>query len=54
MKCTVEMGSGDIYIPSFMKICTGVEGILRLCLSNLKGCNVFITDGRDLRNTLLK
>jgi hypothetical protein len=48
-KSIVEMGSGGmIYIPSFMKIGKGVEGILRSCLSNLKGCNAGITDGRDL------
>jgi hypothetical protein len=29
MKCTVETGSGGmIYLPSFMKIRTGVEAIL--------------------------
>jgi hypothetical protein len=27
---------------------TGVQAILRLCLSNLRGCNVGIADGRDL------
>jgi hypothetical protein len=37
-----------IYIPSFMKIGTGIEGILRFCLSNLKGYNIVITDGRNL------
>jgi hypothetical protein len=26
---------------------TDVEGILKVCLSNLKGFNVGITDGRD-------
>jgi hypothetical protein len=36
-----------IYIPSFMKIGTGVQAILRFPLSNLRGCNVGITDGRD-------
>jgi hypothetical protein len=30
-----------------MKIDTGVEGILKFCLSNLKGSNVGISDGRD-------
>jgi hypothetical protein len=43
------MGSGGvIYIPSFMQIGTGVDGILRFCHSNLKVCNVGVTDGRDL------
>jgi hypothetical protein len=36
-----------IYIPSFIKISTDIEGILRFCLSNQRGCNVGITDGRD-------
>jgi hypothetical protein len=38
----------DAYIPSFMKIGTGVQAILRLCLNNLNGSYVGITDGRDL------
>jgi hypothetical protein len=37
-----------IYIPSVIKIGTGVEGILRFCISNLKGHNIGITDGSDL------
>jgi hypothetical protein len=37
-----------IYIPSFMKNGTGVQGILRFCFNNLKGFSVGITDGRDL------
>jgi hypothetical protein len=49
MKCTVEMGSdGMTYAPSFRETGTGVEGILRFCLSNMKGCNVGSTDGKDL------
>jgi hypothetical protein len=49
MKCAIEMGSdGMIYIQCFVKIGTGVQEILRFCLSNLNGCNVGITDGRDL------
>jgi hypothetical protein len=49
MKWTVEMGlTGMIYIPSFMKIGKGAEGILRFCVNNLKGCNIGITSGRDL------
>jgi hypothetical protein len=48
MKCIVEIGSGGmIYIPSFM-IGTGAEGMLRFCLSSLRGCNVRITDERYL------
>jgi hypothetical protein len=40
--------SGMIYVPSFMKIGTSIQATLRLCLRNLRGCNVGITDGRDL------
>jgi hypothetical protein len=48
-KCAVKMGSGAlIYLPSFMKIGTGVQTILRFCTSNLKGCKAGITDRRDL------
>jgi hypothetical protein len=48
MKCAVEMDSDGmiyIYIPSLIKIGTGVEWFH---CSNLKGCNICITDGRDL------
>jgi hypothetical protein len=38
----------DIYIPSLMKIGTGVQAILRLCLRNLRGLNVGITNVRVL------
>jgi hypothetical protein len=45
----IEMGSGGmIYIPCFMKTGTGMQAIFRFCLRNFKGCNVGITDGRDL------
>jgi hypothetical protein len=37
----VEMASGGmIYIPSFMKISTDAQAILRFCLKNLRGCSV--------------
>jgi uncharacterized protein YraI len=45
----LETGSGGmIYIPLFINIGTGVQTILRFCLSTLKGCNVDITGGTDL------
>jgi hypothetical protein len=45
----VEMAScGMIYLPSFMKIGRGVQTILRVCLSDVRLCDVSITDGRDL------
>jgi hypothetical protein len=49
MKHSVEMAlSGVMHIPSFMKIGTGVQAILRFDLRNLRGCSVGITDGNDL------
>jgi hypothetical protein len=49
MKYTVEMASdGMIYVPCFMKIDKGIQAILRFCLRNSIGCNVGITNGRDL------
>jgi hypothetical protein len=37
-----------IYLPSFIKIGSGIQAILRVILSSLNGCNVGITNGRDL------
>jgi hypothetical protein len=50
MKYTVEMASaGMIYVPGFVKLGTGSQTIFRsFSLRNLRGCNVNITDGRDL------
>jgi hypothetical protein len=49
MMHTVEMPScGMILIPSFINISAGVQPIFRVCLRNLRGCNVGITDGEDL------
>jgi hypothetical protein len=49
MKCVTEIGSdGMIYVPSFMKIGAGIQPILRFCLSNLRSCNVGMTEVRDL------
>jgi hypothetical protein len=49
MKYATELASYDtIYMPSFMKIGTGVQETLRICLSNLRGHNVGISEGRDL------
>jgi hypothetical protein len=45
-----EMSSGGMifsYIPSFMKSDTSVGGILWFRFSNLKGCNVGITDAKE-------
>jgi hypothetical protein len=48
MMHVIEIPScGMIYIPSFVKIGTGVQYILRFCLINLR-CNAGIIDGRDL------
>jgi hypothetical protein len=38
------ISGGMIYIPSFMKIGTAVEAIIRFRLINLNGSNVGITD----------
>jgi hypothetical protein len=39
---------GMIYAPSLMKIDRGLQTVLRFSLRNFGGCNVGITDGRDL------
>jgi hypothetical protein len=39
---------GIIYLPSFMKIDTGVQAILRFFLRNLRGCNVGFIDEKDI------
>jgi hypothetical protein len=41
-----DLGWNDMYIPSFVKIGTGVQAILRFYLRNLRGFNVGITDGK--------
>jgi hypothetical protein len=49
MMYTVGMPScGMIFSPSFMKIGTGVQAVLRFCLRNLKGCNVGISDVEEI------
>jgi hypothetical protein len=49
MKYSVVMTLfGMIYLPSFLKIGKVVQAILRFFLRNLRGCNVGITDDRDL------
>jgi hypothetical protein len=48
MLYAVEMAScGVIYLPSFMKIGSGVEAILRFCLRNVRGCDVCVTEERN-------
>jgi hypothetical protein len=42
------LSGGMIYILSLMTIGAGVQAILKLCLRNMRGCNVGITDGRDV------
>jgi hypothetical protein len=49
MMYAVEMTSCvKIHLPSFMKIGTGVQVILRFCFRNMKGCYGGITEGWDL------
>jgi hypothetical protein len=51
----VEMVSGSIaHIPSFTSNALGVQAILRFCFNSLRGCNVVITDGRDLCSISLR
>jgi hypothetical protein len=46
MKYTVEkeLRWHDMYVPSFIKIVSGIQVILRL-LPRLRGCSVGITNG---------
>lgn len=37
-----------IFLLSFNTIGTGIQAILKFCLSNLNGCVVGITDGKEL------
>jgi hypothetical protein len=39
----------EMHIPSFLKFGTGVQAMLRFCLSNLRGCNVGISDGKFIK-----
>jgi hypothetical protein len=44
----VEISSGGVIpLPSFMKSGTGIQAIIRFYHSNLNGCIVGITEGRD-------
>jgi hypothetical protein len=55
MMYAIEMGSdGMIYVPYFMKTRTGVQAVLKFCLRNLRGCNVVITDGKNLFTTPMR
>jgi hypothetical protein len=45
---------GMIHLQCFMKIGAGVQAILRCVLRNLRGCNVDITDGRNVLITPLR
>jgi hypothetical protein len=55
MKQAVEMVSGGtICLPMFMKISTGIQAILSLRMSNLKQCNVGVTDDRNVLYMPLK
>jgi hypothetical protein len=44
---------GLTYVQIFMKIGTAVQAILMSVLKNFRGCNVGVTDGRDLLCTPL-
>jgi hypothetical protein len=45
MYCVEWASCGTVYLPRFIKIGTGDQVILRLCLSNINGCNIGVTDG---------
>jgi hypothetical protein len=54
-KCAAEIGSGGMMnLPSFMKIGTGVQAILRFSFRTLRGFNIGITHRRDLRYAPLR
>jgi hypothetical protein len=42
------------YVPSFMKIGVGLQVILRFGHSNLKICNVGITEGKEFISSPLR
>jgi hypothetical protein len=42
------VSSGLIYIPGFMKSGTYVQAVLGSCLRNLRGCDVDITDEKEI------
>lgn len=48
--CDLSLEMASCGMVSFMKIGAGVQAILRFYLSNLRSCNVGITDWRDLRS----
>jgi peptide subunit release factor 1 (eRF1) len=49
MGYTVEVASDDMTsTPNFLKAGSGIQAILRFCLSNLNARNVGITEGKEL------
>jgi hypothetical protein len=51
----VEMAScGMTHLPSFMKIGTWIQAILRCSVRNLRGCDVGITNGKGSRSVPLR
>jgi hypothetical protein len=51
----LKMASYDMaHVLSSMKAGRGVRAKLRFSLSNMRGCNVGITEGSDLRNGPLR
>jgi hypothetical protein len=50
MKSHVAMAlCGMMYVPSFVKIGTGIQATLRFCHRNLRDCNAGNTVWRDLQ-----
>jgi hypothetical protein len=46
--CVVLQLNNCIYVIIYVYIGTGIQAILRFCLSSLNGCNVGITDVKAL------
>jgi hypothetical protein len=45
---TEKASCDTAYLPNFLKVGTCFQAIIRVCLSNFRGRNVGITDGRGL------
>jgi hypothetical protein len=50
----VEMVLCNPKMPSFVKFYAAFQAVLKFSLRNLKGCNIYITNGPDLFIRLLK
>jgi hypothetical protein len=46
--CPHTAAHTEALLEHLMKIDAGFQSLSRICLSNLRGCDVGVTDGRDL------